>query len=159
MKNAFNETKMKNMWIDQFQSLKWRNGLYNQVSLNLREKLSKINPFRNFDFLSKLNAKSKSMIWSKSMINKSQWAIQPGRFRVSESDHGSTAKTLTSSYDVVLTRIRANVDQAKVAFVDIIRWRHGWQHRKFRRVAGAWRRSRNPGGACNTQWPPDFIGL
>ena len=50
LKNAFEETTMKNMPIDQFRSLKCRNGAQNQ---NIREKLSKIGPFGNFDFWSK----------------------------------------------------------------------------------------------------------
>ena len=73
LKNAFEETTMKNMPIDQFRSFKWRNKVQNW---NLRKKLSKIGPFGNFDFWSKVNAKSKPMIWSKSIVKKSQRAIQ-----------------------------------------------------------------------------------
>ena len=57
LKNAFEETTMKNMPIDQFWSLKCRNGAQNR---NLRKKLSKIGPFGNFDFWSKINTKSQS---------------------------------------------------------------------------------------------------
>ena len=56
VKNAFEETTMKNVPIDQFWSFKRRNGAQNW---NLREKLSKIGPVRNFDFWSKVNAKVK----------------------------------------------------------------------------------------------------
>ena len=59
LKNAFEETIMKNVPIDQFQSLKCRNGAQNR---NLREKLSKIGPFGNFDFWSKVNTKSQSQL-------------------------------------------------------------------------------------------------
>ena len=57
VKNAFKETTMKNMPIDRFRSLKCRNEAQNQ---NLCKKLSKIGPFRNFDFWSKINTKSQS---------------------------------------------------------------------------------------------------
>ena len=59
VKNAFEETTMKNVPIYQFWSLKCRNGAQNR---NLREKLSKIGPFGNFDFWSKVNAKSQSQL-------------------------------------------------------------------------------------------------
>ena len=59
LKNAFEETTMKNVPIDQFQSFKWRNGAQNW---NLREKLSKIGLVGNFDFWSKINAKSQSQL-------------------------------------------------------------------------------------------------
>ena len=59
LKNAFEETTMKNVPIDQFQSFKWRNGAQNW---NLREKLSKIGLVGNFDFWSKVNAKSQSQL-------------------------------------------------------------------------------------------------
>ena len=45
MKNAFGETTMKNVSIDQFWSFKRRNEVQNW---NLREKLSKIGPVQNF---------------------------------------------------------------------------------------------------------------
>ena len=59
LKNAFEETTMKNVTIDQFWSFKWRNGVQNW---NLREKLSKTGPVGNFDFWSKVNAKSQSQL-------------------------------------------------------------------------------------------------
>ena len=60
MKNAFEETTMKNVPINQFWSLKCRNGAQNR---NLREKLSKIGHFGNFDFWSKsTNLESKSTV-------------------------------------------------------------------------------------------------
>ena len=59
MNKAFEETTMKNVPIDQFWSFKRRNGAQNW---NLREKLSKIGPVRNFDFWSKVNAKSQSQL-------------------------------------------------------------------------------------------------
>ena len=59
MNNAFEETTMKNVPIDQFQSFKWRKGVRNW---NLREKLSKIGHVGNFDFWSKVNAKSQSQL-------------------------------------------------------------------------------------------------
>ena len=59
VKNAFEETTMKNVPIDQFWSFKWRNRVQNW---NLREKLSKIGPVGNFDFWSKVNIKSQSQL-------------------------------------------------------------------------------------------------
>ena len=59
MNNAFEETTMKNVPIDQFWSFKRRNGVQNW---NLREKLSKIGLVGNFDFWSKVNAKSQSQL-------------------------------------------------------------------------------------------------
>ena len=56
MNNAFEETTMKNVPIDQFWSFKRRNGVQNW---NLREKLSKIGLVGNFDFWSKVNTKVK----------------------------------------------------------------------------------------------------
>ena len=57
MNKVFEETTMKNVSIGQFWSFKRRNGAQNW---NLREKLSKIGPVGNFDFWSKVNAKSQS---------------------------------------------------------------------------------------------------
>ena len=57
MNKAFEKTTMKNVPIDKFQSFKRRNGVQNW---SLREKLSKIGPVENFDFWSKVNAKSQS---------------------------------------------------------------------------------------------------
>ena len=93
VKNAFEETTMKNVPIDQFWSFKRRNGAQNW---NLCEKLSKISPVGNFDFWSNVNAKkskSKSTIqWSKSTDT------SPDRFRVSESGHGLSSR----SDDIIL---------------------------------------------------------
>ena len=47
VKNAFEETTMKNVPFDQFWSFKRRNEVQNW---NLCEKLSKIGPVGNFDF-------------------------------------------------------------------------------------------------------------
>ena len=60
MNNAFEETTMKNVPIDQFWSFKRRNVVQNW---NPREKLSKIGPVGNFDFWSKVNAKSQSQLF------------------------------------------------------------------------------------------------
>ena len=65
LKNAFKETTMKNVPIVQFRSFKRRNGGQNW---NLREKLSKIGLFENFDFWSKVNAKVK-VNWSRVKVN------------------------------------------------------------------------------------------
>ena len=59
MNNAFKETKMKNVPIDQFWSFKRRNEVQNW---NLHKKLSKIGPIENFDFWSKVNAKSQNQL-------------------------------------------------------------------------------------------------
>ena len=56
LKNAFEETTIKNVPINQFWSFKWRNRVQNW---NLREKLSKIDPFGNFNFWLKVNTKVK----------------------------------------------------------------------------------------------------
>ena len=76
MNNAFEETTMKNVPIDQFWSFKQRNGVQNW---NLCKKLGKIGPVGNFDF------------WSTSPGSKSR-DTGPGRFRVSRSSHGSSSK-------------------------------------------------------------------
>ena len=57
LKNAFEETTMKNVPINQFWSFKQRNEVQNW---NILEKLSKIGLFRNFNFWSKVKAKVKS---------------------------------------------------------------------------------------------------
>ena len=59
MNKAFEETTMKNVPIDQFWSFKRRNGAQNW---NLHEKLSNIGLVGNFDFWSKVNAKSQSQL-------------------------------------------------------------------------------------------------
>ena len=79
MNNAFEETTMKNVPIDQFWSFKRRNEVQNW---NLREKLSKIGPFGNFDFWSKVNAKGQSQ---RSVLTvKSGWSgsgrVGPGQW-------------------------------------------------------------------------------
>ena len=76
LKNAFEETTMKNMPIDQFRSLKCRNGTQNW---NLREKLSKISPIEKFCFLVKGQCKkSKStdlgQVNSQGSLVKSGWS-------------------------------------------------------------------------------------
>ena len=72
VKNAFEETTMKNVPIDQFWSFKRRNGAQNW---NLREKLSKIGPIGNFDFWSKVNTKSQSQL---SMVKVNEYMVQVG---------------------------------------------------------------------------------
>ena len=103
VKNAFKETTMKNVPIDQFWSFKRRNGAQNW---NLREKLSKIGLVGNFDFWSKVNAKSQSQ--SQLVRVKGQRILVgfgfPGRVT------GRTVDPLTSSYDVLMTWTRADVD-------------------------------------------------
>ena len=107
MNKAFEETTMKNVPIDQFWSFKQRNGAQNW---NLREKLSKIGPVGNFDFWSKVNAKSQSQSQSQLVQGQSQrilvWVGSgfPGRVT------GRAVEPMTSSYDVSLTWTRANVD-------------------------------------------------
>ena len=75
MNNAFEETTMKNVLIDQFWSFKRRNGVQNW---NLRKKLSKIGPVGNFDFWSKVNAKSQSQL----VHGQSQRSVLTGQIRV-----------------------------------------------------------------------------
>ena len=105
MNKTFEETTMKNVPIDQFWSFKRRNGAQNW---NLREKLSKIGPVGNFDFWSKVNAKSQSQ--SQLVQGQSQRILVqvgsgfPGRVT------GQTVEPLTSSYDVSMTWTRADVD-------------------------------------------------
>ena len=105
LKNAFEETTMKNMPIDQFQNFKWRNGVQNRT---ICKKLNKIGLFENFYFWSKVNTKVKSPI--QLVQGQSQRIHGPGQFWVSRSGHKSFAKMLTSSYDVALTRIKAGMD-------------------------------------------------
>ena len=77
VKNAFEETTIKNVPINQFWSFKRRNGVQNW---NLREKRSKIGPFGNFDFWSKVNAKVK-VNWSRVKVN-GYWSGSVPGFRV-----------------------------------------------------------------------------
>ena len=81
VKNAFEETTMKNVPIDQFWSFKRRNGAQNW---NLREKLSNIGPVGNFDFWSKVNAKSQSQSQSRLVLVKvnGYWSGSVPGFRV-----------------------------------------------------------------------------
>ena len=90
LKNAFEETTMKNVPINQFQSFKWRNRVQNR---NLREKLSKIGPLENFNFWLKVNAKVKQK------KVQSQWlaTVRVGS-RFSGSGHGSDCRVL----DIIL---------------------------------------------------------
>ena len=75
LKNAFEETTMKNVPNVQFRSLKCRNGAQNR---NLREKLSKIGPFGNFDFWSKVNTKSQSQLVQVKVNSQSAHGSDPG---------------------------------------------------------------------------------
>ena len=75
MNNAFKETKMKNVPIDQFWSFKRRNEVQNW---NLHKKLSKISTVGKFDFWSKVNAKSQSQL----VHGQSQQTVLTGQIRV-----------------------------------------------------------------------------
>ena len=101
MNKAFEEITVKNVPIDQFWSFKRRNGAQNW---NLREKLSKIGPVENFDFWSKVNAKSQSQ--SQLVQGQTQWIL----VWVGSGFPGRAVDLLTSSYDVSLTWTRADVD-------------------------------------------------
>ena len=107
MNKAFEESTMKNVPIDQFWSFKRRNGAQNW---NLRKKLSKIGLVGNFDFWSKVNAKSQNQL----VQGQSQRILVrvnsgfPGRVT------GRAVDPMTSSYDVSLTWTRADVALADV---------------------------------------------
>ena len=142
MNNAFEETTMKNVPIDQFWSFKWRNGVQNW---NLREKLSKIGPIGNFDFWSKVNAKSQSKL----VQGQSQRILVRVGSGFSGWVTGRTVDPLTSSNDVSMTWARADVDMLAwlLTWTDVvIRWRQMtsatdfgvWQARA--KSTGAWRR-------------------
>ena len=103
VKNAFEETTMKNVPIDQFWSFKRRNRVQNW---NLREKLSKIGPVGNFDFWSKVIVKSQSQL----VQGQSQRILVRVDFGFSGWVTGRAVDPLTSSYDVSLMWTRANVD-------------------------------------------------
>ena len=75
MNKAFEETTMKNVPIDEFQSFKWRNGVWNW---NLREKLSKIGHFENFDFWLKVNAKKSKSTDPRLKSTVSAQGLDPG---------------------------------------------------------------------------------
>ena len=89
MKNAFEETTMKDVPINQFRSFKWRNEIQNW---NLHEKLGKIGHVGNFDFWSKVNAKSQSQL----VQGQSQWSVLTGQIQV--------VRVNGQLGDVVLTR-------------------------------------------------------
>ena len=96
LKNAFEETTMKNMPIDQFWSFKWRNKVQNQ---NLHEKLSKINPFSNFNFWSKVTAKVKVNKGQSQRLGRLVNDLHSlGRFWVFQVSHGSSCRVA----DVIL---------------------------------------------------------
>ena len=146
MKNAFEETTMKNVPIDLFWSFKWRNGVQNW---NLRKKLSKIGLVRNFDFWSKVNAKSPSQL----VQGQSQRILVRVSSRFPGQVTGQAAKTLTSFYDVSLMWTRADVDVLAWLLTwsdDVIRWCQmnsaavfgAWQECTM--FTGAWRRSQKP---------------
>ena len=103
MNKAFEKTTVKNVPIDQFWSFKRKNGAQNW---NLRKKLSKIGPVGNFDFWSKVNAKSQNQL----VQGQSQRILVrvisgfPGQVT------GQAVDLLTSSYDMSLTWTRADVD-------------------------------------------------
>ena len=103
MNKAFEETTMKNVPIDQFWSFKRRNEAQNW---NLREKLSKIGLVRNFDFWSKVNAKSQSQL----VQGQSQRILVRVSSEFSGRVTGRAVDLLMSSYDVLLTWTKADVD-------------------------------------------------
>ena len=145
MKNAFEETTMKNVPINQFWSFKWRKGVRNW---NLREKLSKISPIRNFDFWSNVNTKSQSQL----VQAQSQRILVQVGSRFLGRVTGWAAELLTSSYDVSLTCTRACVSD-DVSWLtwsdDVIRWHQqqcfgAWQECACSPARGG--EVRNPGG-------------
>ena len=103
MNKAFEETTMKNVPIDQLSIFKRRNGVQNW---NLREKLSKIGPVGNFDFGSKVNAKSQSQLFQ---CQSQRILVRVGSGFLGRVT-GQAVKPLTSSYDMLLTWTRADVD-------------------------------------------------
>ena len=103
MNKAFEETTMKNVPIDQYWSIKRRNRAQNR---NLREKLSKISLVGNFDFWSKVNAKSQSQ----RVQGQSQRILVRVGSGFSGRVTGRAIDPLTSSYDMSLTWTRADVD-------------------------------------------------
>ena len=103
MKNAFEETTMKNVPIDQFWSFKRRNRVQNW---NLREKLSKIGLVENFDFWSKVNAKSQNQL----VQGQSQRILVRVGSGFPGWVTGRAVEPLTSSYDVSLTWTRVDVE-------------------------------------------------
>ena len=140
MKNAFEETTMKNVPINQFWSFKRRNGVQNW---KLREKLSKISPFENFDFWSKVNAKSQNQL----VQGQSQRILVWVGSGFSGQVTGRAVKPLTSSYNVSLTWTKADVKVLAwlLTWSDDVTWWH--QHLFF----GAWRRVPAHGDETNTR--------
>ena len=126
VKNAFEETTMKNVPIDQFWSFKWRNGVQNW---NLREKLSKIGPVGNFDFWSKVNAKIKvNCPGSKSTVSANgSGPRSPGRVGLGQRSArwrgADEATLLTWLADVSDDMSRADV---ALADVDVLAWLLTW---------------------------------
>ena len=144
VKNAFEETTMKNVPIDQFQHFKWRNEVWNW---NLREKLSKIGHFGNFDFWSKVNAKSQSQL----ILGQSQQSMLTGQIRVVRVE---LVRVNGQLGDVVLTRRHCWHGKLTClmtwtgADVDVLAWLLTWSNdvtiwrqmtsaAVFQRVAGA----------------------
>ena len=118
--DAFEETTMMNVPIDQFWSFKWRNGVQNW---NLCEKLSKIGLFGKFWLLIKGQRKSQSqwiLVWINSGFPSrvTNWAAK--------SLMSSYDMSLMSSYDMSLMWTRADVYVLVWLLTwsnDIIRWR------------------------------------
>ena len=143
MNKAFEETTMKNVPIDQFWSFKRRNEVQNW---NLRKKLSKIGPIRNFDFQSKVNVKSQSQL----VKGPSQWILVRVGSRVEQQScwrHpmtcrwrglGLTWKCLRGCWRGVMTSAAVSARGKSVQCSPA----HGGE-------------ARNPGGACSIVWPPD----
>ena len=88
MNKAFEETTMKNVPIDQFWNFKRRNKVQNW---NLHEKLSKIGLVGNFDFWSKVNAKSQSQL----KLGQSQWSVLTGQIHVVRVGSGRSGSTVS----------------------------------------------------------------
>ena len=158
MKNAFKETTMKNVSIDQFWSFKWRNGVRNW---NLHEKLSKIGLVGNFDFWSKVNAKvkvncpgSKSTVSANGSDPCSLSRVGPGQrsARWRGADEATLLTWLANVYDDMSRADEALADVDVLAWLltwsdDVIRWRQqhcfdAWKARA--KSTGAWRRCQKP---------------
>ena len=125
VKNAFEETIMKNVPIDWFRSLKCKNGAQNH---NLREKLSKIGPFGKFDFWSKVNAKSQSQRILVKLIVSAHGSDPggPGRVgRVNRSTrwHGADEVTLLT-WLMTWTRACVASWRGQVTSSGDVRWHH-----------------------------------
>ena len=120
MNKVFEETTMKNVPIDQFWSFKWRNRAQNW---NLCKKLSKIGHVGNFDFWSKVNAKSQSQ--SQLVQGQSQRILVRVGFEFSGRVTGRAVNPLTSSYDVSLTWLMTCLGLTWLLTWsdDVIRWR------------------------------------